>query len=62
MLVFGLSPRETQRFLGECGLNPIFDIGPEDAETRYLTRKDGGILRRTLGHIRIVHARNHKQT
>jgi methyltransferase (TIGR00027 family) len=55
--VFGLNPQETPHFLGECGLTPLFDIGPEEAEARYLTRKDGRILRRTLGHVRIVHAR-----
>ena len=56
--VFGLNPHETPHFLAECGLSPIYDIGPEDAEARYLTRKDGRILRRTLWHVRIVHARN----
>ncbi len=56
--VFGLNSHETPDFLAECGLEPIYDIGPEDAEARYLTRKDGSILRRTLGHVRIVHARN----
>jgi methyltransferase (TIGR00027 family) len=56
--VFGLNPHETPHFLGECGLKTLFDIGPEDAEARYLTRKDGRILRRTLGHVRIVHAHN----
>lgn len=60
--VFGLNPHETPHFLSACGLRPIFDLGPEDAEARYLTRKDGRILRRTLGHVRIVHARNDKQT
>jgi len=56
--VFGLDPHEAPDFLAECGLQPIYDIGPEDAESRYLTRKDGRILGRTLGHVRIVHARN----
>lgn len=59
--VFGLDPHETANFLGECGLTPLFDVGPEDAEARYLTRKDGRILGRTLGHVRIVHARNGKR-
>lgn len=56
--VFGLDPHEAPAFLAECGLQPISDIGPEDAENRYLKRKDGSLLRRTLGHVRIVHARN----
>ena len=58
--VFGLNPHETPHFLGECGLKPVYDMSPEDTEARYLARKDGGILRRTLGHVRIVHARNVK--
>jgi methyltransferase (TIGR00027 family) len=56
--VFGMNPHETPHFLGECGLRPVYDLGPEDTEARYLARKDGGILRRTLGHVRIVHACN----
>jgi O-methyltransferase involved in polyketide biosynthesis len=56
--VFGLNPHETPHFLGECGLRPVYDMSPEDTEARYLSRKGGGILRRTLGHVRIVHARN----
>jgi len=55
--LFGLNPSETPGFLAEHGLQPIYDIGPEDAEARYLTKKDGRILQRTLGHVRIVHAR-----
>ncbi len=55
--LFGLHPHETPEFLAWCGLQPIYDIGPEDAESRYLTRKDGSVLGRTLGHVRIVHAR-----
>jgi methyltransferase (TIGR00027 family) len=58
--VFGLNPHETPHFLGECGLKPVYDLSPEDTEARYLARKGGGILRRTLGHVRIVHARNVK--
>lgn len=58
--VFGLNPHETPHFLGECGLKPVYDMSPEDTEARYLARKGGGILRRTLGHVRIVHARNVK--
>jgi methyltransferase (TIGR00027 family) len=56
--VFGLDPHETPHFLGECGLRPVYDMSPEDTEARYLGRKEGGILCRTLGHVRIVHARN----
>ena len=58
--VFGLNPHETPHFLGDCGLKTVSDIGPEDAEAHYLTDKNGRIHRRTLGHVRIVHARNAK--
>jgi methyltransferase (TIGR00027 family) len=56
--VFGLDPHEAPKFLAECGLQSIYDIGPEDAESRYLKRKDGSLFGRTLGHVRIVHACN----
>jgi methyltransferase (TIGR00027 family) len=55
--LFGLNAQETPHFLAEHGLQPVYDIGPEDAEALYLTRKDGSVMRRTLGHVRIVHAR-----
>lgn len=55
--VFGLDPHETQDFLAACGLQTDFDIGPQDTEAQYLMRKDGRVLSRTLGHVRIVHAR-----
>jgi len=54
---FGLDPHETPDFLTACGLQTDFDIGPQDAEAHYLMRKDGRVLGRTLGHVRIVHAR-----
>jgi methyltransferase (TIGR00027 family) len=58
--VFGLHPHETPDFLAACGLQLVYDIGPQEVEVRYLTRKDGSVLSPTLGHVRIVHARNRR--
>ncbi len=55
--LFGLNANETQQFLARHELDTVSDLGPEDLEARYLKTKDGDLLGRTLGHVRMVHAR-----
>lgn len=55
--LFGLNANETQQFLARHELHTVSDLGPEDLEVRHLKTKDGGLLGRTLGHLRMVHAR-----
>jgi O-methyltransferase involved in polyketide biosynthesis len=55
--LFGLDPRETSEFLRRRKLPLVSDLGAEDLERAYLKTKNGGCLGRTLGHVRIVHAR-----
>jgi methyltransferase (TIGR00027 family) len=55
--LFGLDPHETPAFLAERGLRLVSDLGPEELERAYLGTRGGPALGKTLGHIRIVHAR-----
>lgn len=55
--LFGLNASETQPFLAAHELHTISDLGPEDLEARHLKTKNGDLLGRTLGHVRMVHAR-----
>jgi methyltransferase (TIGR00027 family) len=55
--LFGLDPGETQKFLDARKLRTVSDLGPEDVAKAYLKTKDGRCLGKTLGHIRMVHAR-----
>lgn len=56
--LFGLHPSETHTFLAVRRLQTVSDFGPKDLETRYLTTKDGRLLGKTLGHVRMVHAKS----
>jgi len=55
--LFGLNADETPQFLAGHDLHTVSDLGPEELEARHLKTKDGGSLGRTLGHVRMVHAR-----
>jgi methyltransferase (TIGR00027 family) len=54
--LFGLDPGETRGFLRQRGLTVLSDLGAEQLEQSYLKIKEGGLLQRTLGHVRIAHA------
>jgi methyltransferase (TIGR00027 family) len=55
--LFGLDPTETGEFLASRKLQLVSDLGPEELEKRYLKTKKGHYLGRTLGHVRMVHAK-----
>lgn len=55
--LFGLDPDETKEFLRRLKLQVVSDLGPEELEKLYLKTKEGLCLGRTLGHIRVAHAR-----
>ena len=55
--LFGLDAGDAPEFLARCKLRIVSDLGPEDLEKAYLRTKSGDCLGRTLGHIRMVHAR-----
>ena len=55
--LFGLDAAETEEFLRRRALRLISDLGSEELERSYLKTKDGGRLSRTLGHVRMAHAR-----
>lgn len=56
--LFGLEPTNAQRFLSKRGLRITTHVGPADLERLYLATQHGGLLGRTLGHVRIITARN----
>jgi methyltransferase (TIGR00027 family) len=55
--LFGLDAREVEEFLRRRRLRLLSDLGPEELERSYLKAKDGGCLSKTLGHVRMAHAR-----
>jgi methyltransferase (TIGR00027 family) len=55
--LFGLDPSETREFLDARKLRADSDLGPEDTARAYLKTKDGRCLGKTLGHVRMLHAR-----
>lgn len=55
--LFGLDPAETREFVEARKLRTVSDLGPEDVEKAYLKTKDGRCLGKTLGHVRMLHAR-----
>ena len=56
--LFGLDAGETREFLDARKLRAVSDLGPEDVAKAYLKTKDGRCFGRTLGHIRMLHARS----
>jgi len=56
--LFGINYEETKDFLASYGLDVISDMGPMELEKIYLGRPDNGVYGRTLGHVRMVHAKN----
>ena len=55
--LFGIDPAKVGEVLARHGLEPVSDLGPRDLEARYLATTGGASLGRTLGHVRIAHAR-----
>jgi methyltransferase (TIGR00027 family) len=55
--LFGLDPDETKDFLRRHKLHLVSDFGSEELEKLYLKTKDGRCLGKTLGHVRMAHAR-----
>ena len=55
--LFGLDPDETEAFVAKRKLKVVSDLGPEELEKTYLQTKNGLYLGKTLGHVRMVHAR-----
>lgn len=55
--LFGLNAQESAPFLAKHALDIVSDLGPRELEATYLRTRRGGLLGRTLGHVRIVHAR-----
>jgi methyltransferase (TIGR00027 family) len=55
--LFGLDAGDTGEFLGARKLRLVSDLGPQELAAAYLKTRDGRCLGRTLGHIRMVHAR-----
>ena len=55
--LFGLDPDETKEFLRRRKLHLVSDLGSEELEKLYLKTKDGRCLGKTLGHVRMAHAR-----
>jgi methyltransferase (TIGR00027 family) len=54
--LFGLHPVDAQNFLAKRGLRVVSHVGPADIENLYLATHHGGMLGRTLGHVRIIEA------
>jgi methyltransferase (TIGR00027 family) len=54
--LFGLDPSETTEFLRKRGLTILSDLGAEQLEQSYLKTKDGSLLQKTLGHVRMAYA------
>jgi methyltransferase (TIGR00027 family) len=55
--LFGLDPDEAKEFFRSLNLQIVSDLGPEELEKLYLNAKDGRLRAKTLGHIRMVHAK-----
>jgi methyltransferase (TIGR00027 family) len=55
--LFGLDPEETREFLNARKLHTVSDLGPEDLAKTYLKSKEGTCIGKTLGHVRMVHAK-----
>jgi methyltransferase (TIGR00027 family) len=55
--LFGLDSSETREFLDARKLSAVSDLGPEDVAKAYLKTKDGRYFGKTLGHVRMLHAR-----
>jgi len=55
--LFGLNANQTSGFLRKCNLTIVNDYSPEDLENLYLVNMKGKKPRRTLGHVRMVHAK-----
>ncbi len=54
--LFGLHPEEAKDFLAEHHLQLVSNLGPEDLERSYLKTRNGRLLSRSLGHVRIAQA------
>jgi methyltransferase (TIGR00027 family) len=55
--LFGLDPAETSGFLQRHKLHLVSDLGADELERAYLKTRGGRFLGRTLGHVRMVHAK-----
>jgi O-methyltransferase involved in polyketide biosynthesis len=55
--LFGLDAKEVEAFVTGRKLQMVSDLGPEELEKTYLQTKNGLYLGKTLGHVRMVHAR-----
>jgi methyltransferase (TIGR00027 family) len=54
--LFGLDATETAPFVARSGLRLLSDLGPQEQEALYLQTRNGVLLGRTFGHVRIAHA------
>jgi methyltransferase (TIGR00027 family) len=55
--LFGLDAGDTEGFMAKHKLKIVSDLGPEELEKCYLQTKSGLCLGKTLGHVRMVHAK-----
>lgn len=55
--LFGMNSSETNGFINSCKLSLVSDFGPEEVEKMYLRTKKGKLLGKTLGHVRMAHAK-----
>ena len=55
--LFGMNAGETNSFVSNCKLSLVTDYGPDDVENMYLRTANGQILGKTLGHVRMAHAK-----
>ena len=56
--LFGMNAGESRSFLHHCGLSLLADYSPADLEKLYLINKYGRDEAKTLGHVRMAHAKN----
>lgn len=54
--LFGMNAGEAAPLLQNCNLKLTADYSPEVLEKLYLTTKNGQLLGRTFGHVRMAHA------
>ncbi|MEO6000716.1 MAG: SAM-dependent methyltransferase [Chitinophagaceae bacterium] len=55
--LFGMNSNQTKGFVSNCRLSLVSDYGPDEVENMYLKTRKGQVLGRTLGHVRMAHAK-----
>ena len=55
--LFGMNASDTPAFIEKCSLNLMADFGPTDLEVLYLLNMKGKRTGKTLGHVRMAHAK-----